>query len=65
MLCLEKAGALIGRRVLITGAAGGVGRFACRLAAISGAKVYGLSRRRGLQNQLEGMAARRPGFLPT
>jgi NADPH:quinone reductase-like Zn-dependent oxidoreductase len=53
MLCLEKAGALIGRRVLITGAAGGVGRFACRLAAISGATVYGLSRRRGLQKQLE------------
>jgi NADPH:quinone reductase len=53
MLCLEKAGALIGRRVLITGAAGGVGRFACRLAAISGAKVYGLSRRSGLQRQLE------------
>jgi NADPH2:quinone reductase len=54
LLCLEKAGALIGRRVLITGAAGGVGRFACGLAAISGAKVYGLSRRGGLQEQLEG-----------
>lgn len=53
MLCLEKAGALIGRRILITGAAGGVGRFACRLAAISGAKVHGLSRRSGLQKQLE------------
>jgi NADPH:quinone reductase len=53
MLCLEKAGALIGRRVLITGAAGGVGRFACRLASISGAKVYGLSRRSGLQKQLK------------
>lgn len=52
MLCLEKAGPLIGRRVLITGAAGGVGRFACRLAALSGAKVYGLSRRSGLLRHL-------------
>jgi NADPH:quinone reductase-like Zn-dependent oxidoreductase len=53
MLCLEKAGALIGRRVLITGAAGGVGRFACQLAVISGAKVFGVSRRIGLHKQLK------------
>lgn len=52
MLCLEKAGALVGRRVLITGAAGGVGRFACQLAAISGATVFAVSRRSKLREQL-------------
>lgn len=53
MLCLEKAGVLLGRRVLITGAAGGVGRFACQLAAIAGAKVFAVSRRAGLVDQLK------------
>jgi NADPH2:quinone reductase len=36
---LRAAGPLLGRRVLITGASGGVGRFAVRLAAIAGAHV--------------------------
>jgi len=36
---LEAAGPTIGRRVLITGAAGGVGRFAVQLAALGGAYV--------------------------
>ena len=36
---LEKGGLLIERRVLITGASGGVGQFACQLARISGAHV--------------------------
>ena len=36
---LRAAGPLIGRRVLITGAAGGVGRFAVQLASIGGAHV--------------------------
>jgi NADPH:quinone reductase len=52
MVCLEQAGSLVGRRVLITGAAGGVGRFACQLAGIAGAKVFAVSRRQGLLRQL-------------
>ena len=52
MLSLEKAGSLLGRRVLITGAAGGVGRFACQLAAIGGAKVFAVSRRNDLRERL-------------
>ncbi len=36
---LRAAGTLLGRRVLITGASGGVGRFAVRLASLAGAYV--------------------------
>ncbi|GCE09998.1 zinc-binding dehydrogenase [Dictyobacter aurantiacus] len=39
---LRLGGALLGKRVLITGAAGGVGRFAVQLAALSGADVTGV-----------------------
>ncbi len=36
---IEVGGAILGRRVLVTGAAGGVGRFAVQLAAMGGAHV--------------------------
>lgn len=42
---LERGGALLGRRVLITGASGGVGMFACQLAQMGGAeRVVGIVR---------------------
>lgn len=39
---LRFGGSLLGRRVLVTGAAGGVGRFAVEMAAGSGARVTGV-----------------------
>ena len=36
---LRQGGSLLGQRVMITGAAGGVGRFAVQLAALAGAEV--------------------------
>ena len=44
---LETGGLLLGKRVLITGATGGVGRFAVQLAAASGAHVTALIRDAG------------------
>jgi NADPH2:quinone reductase len=41
---LEIAGFVLGRRVLVTGAAGGVGRFAVQLAAGAGAHVTAVAR---------------------
>jgi NADPH:quinone reductase len=52
LLALEIAGNVLGRRVLITGASGGVGRIAVQLADLGGAHVTGVSaspeRARGL-----------------
>ena len=42
---LDVAGSVLGRRVLVTGASGGVGRFAIQLARLSGAHVTGVARR--------------------
>jgi NADPH:quinone reductase len=42
---LERGGNLIGRNVLITGATGGVGLFACQLANLAGGRVVALVRR--------------------
>jgi NADPH:quinone reductase len=48
---LEVAGFVLGKRVLVTGASGGVGRFAIQLATLAGARVTALARR------TEGLAA--------
>ena len=50
---LERGGQLLGKRVLITGASGGVGRYACRLAVLSGARVTALLRKPDLAVQLK------------
>lgn len=42
---LRHGGFLLGQRVLITGAAGGVGHFAVQLAALAGAEVTGIASR--------------------
>jgi NADPH:quinone reductase-like Zn-dependent oxidoreductase len=42
---LRLGGTLLGRAVLVTGATGGVGHFAVQLAARSGARVVGMSRK--------------------
>jgi NADPH:quinone reductase len=41
---VRRGGSILGRRVLITGAAGGVGSYAVRLAALSGAEVTAVAR---------------------
>jgi NADPH2:quinone reductase len=45
LYALEKRGSLLGRRVLVTGASGGVGMFATQLARIGGARVSALVHR--------------------
>jgi NADPH:quinone reductase-like Zn-dependent oxidoreductase len=42
---LELGGFVLGKRVLVTGASGGVGRFAIQLARLAGAHVTGIARR--------------------
>ncbi len=52
LAALDEIGSVIGRRVLVTGASGGVGRFAVQLAKLAGAHVTAVSaspeRARGL-----------------
>jgi NADPH:quinone reductase len=45
LLALEHGGFVLGKRVLVTGASGGVGRFAIQLAKLAGAHVTALARR--------------------
>jgi NADPH:quinone reductase-like Zn-dependent oxidoreductase len=49
LYALEQGGQLLGRRVLVTGASGGVGLFGIQLAKLSGATVTALIRRESQQ----------------
>lgn len=44
LYALEQGGPLLGRTILVTGASGGVGLFACQLARRGGARVVGVVR---------------------
>lgn len=54
---VEKAGLLLGKRVLITGSTGGVGLFAHQLAKSSGAFVVGTSRQSHHEATVRGLGA--------
>ena len=57
LYALEQAGQLLGRRVLVTGASGGVGQYAVRLAKLSGAAVTALVRRADTADGLRAIGA--------
>lgn len=55
---LERCERLVGERVLVTGATGGVGYYACQLATIMGAEPVALLRRPDHKAQIEATGAR-------
>ncbi len=57
LYALEQAGQLLGRRVLVTGASGGVGLFGIQLARLSGATVTALVRRQQHADLVRGAGA--------
>ena len=59
---LEICGFVLGKRVLVTGASGGVGRFAVQLAALAGAHVTGVSRNERRARGLRELGAERVVF---
>jgi NADPH:quinone reductase len=59
LMALERGGSLLDRSVLITGASGGVGYFACQLAAEAGAIVTAQVRRDDLVDFVTGARADR------
>jgi NADPH:quinone reductase-like Zn-dependent oxidoreductase len=52
LAAIEKGGLVLGKSVLVTGASGGVGRFACQLGVAAGARVTALIRRPDLEREL-------------
>ncbi|MEV4006165.1 zinc-binding dehydrogenase [Actinomadura sp. NPDC049753] len=54
---LRRMGQLIGRRVMVTGASGGVGRYAVQLAARAGAEVVAISRNPSQADELRALGA--------
>lgn len=58
LLTVEKGTNIIGRRVLITGANGGVGLFSCQIASLAGANPVALIRREQYKELVESAGAR-------
>lgn len=57
LYALEKAGSLLERKVLVTGASGGVGHFACQIGRQAGAWVIGLVRHESRQDLVRSAGA--------